>query len=43
MAIDKYFRIGHMGVTAIDSQRDDVDKLINSLKEALAEARDKKP
>ncbi|KAI0794015.1 PLP-dependent transferase [Fomes fomentarius] len=35
----KYFRIGHMGVTAIDKQRGDVDKVIAALKESLAEAK----
>ncbi|KII85820.1 hypothetical protein PLICRDRAFT_44235 [Plicaturopsis crispa FD-325 SS-3] len=36
---DKYFRIGHMGVTVVDGQRGDVDKIVKSLKEALAEAK----
>ncbi|KIL65543.1 hypothetical protein M378DRAFT_76739, partial [Amanita muscaria Koide BX008] len=34
---DKYFRIGHMGVTVVDEERGDVDKLITSLREALVE------
>ncbi|TBU44001.1 PLP-dependent transferase [Dichomitus squalens] len=38
----KYFRIGHMGVSAIDSQRGDIDKVIAALKESLAEAKAKK-
>lgn len=29
----------HMGVTAIDKQRGDVDKVIAALKESLAEAK----
>jgi alanine-glyoxylate transaminase/serine-glyoxylate transaminase/serine-pyruvate transaminase len=36
---DKYFRIGHMGITAVDNKRGDIDKIISSLKESLAEAR----
>ncbi|KAH7926435.1 PLP-dependent transferase [Leucogyrophana mollusca] len=36
---EKYFRIGHMGVSVIDPQRGDVDKVINALKETLAEAK----
>ncbi|KIM56501.1 hypothetical protein SCLCIDRAFT_132517, partial [Scleroderma citrinum Foug A] len=36
---DKYFRIGHMGITAVDSERGDIDRVINALKETLAEAR----
>ncbi|KAG6334602.1 hypothetical protein ID866_4478 [Astraeus odoratus] len=36
---DKYFRIGHMGVTAVDPQRGDIDKVIDALKETLAEAK----
>jgi len=35
---DKYFRIGHMGITAVDSQRGDIDKIISSLKDSLVEA-----
>ncbi len=36
---DEYFRIGHMGVTVVnDKQRGDIDHLLNSIKEALAEA-----
>jgi aspartate aminotransferase-like enzyme len=40
---DKYFRIGHMGVTVVDAQRGDIEQLINSFKEAIAEAGYKKP
>ncbi|KIJ55397.1 hypothetical protein M422DRAFT_63486 [Sphaerobolus stellatus SS14] len=39
---DKYFRIGHMGITVVDSERGDVDKLIASLKEAITEAKQAK-
>ncbi|EPQ30391.1 uncharacterized protein PFL1_01917 [Pseudozyma flocculosa PF-1] len=36
---DEYFRIGHMGVTVVDDkQRGDLDHLLKSIKEALAEA-----
>ncbi|TFK74906.1 PLP-dependent transferase [Pluteus cervinus] len=35
---DKYFRIGHMGVTATDQQRGDVNAVIQALQESLAEA-----
>ena len=31
-----------MGITAVDSQRGDIDKLIAALKESLAEAKAKK-
>ncbi|PHH83821.1 hypothetical protein CDD82_10 [Ophiocordyceps australis] len=33
----KYIRFGHMGVTVVDTRRDDVDKAIEALKAALAE------
>lgn len=36
---DKYFRIGHMGISVVDKQRGDIDKVISSLQEALQEAR----
>jgi len=36
---DKYFRIGHMGITAVDAHRGDIDLVISSLQEALAEAK----
>jgi len=39
---DKYFRIGHMGLTAVDSSRGDLDKMIKSITEALQEARTEK-
>ncbi|KAI0272689.1 PLP-dependent transferase [Gloeopeniophorella convolvens] len=35
---DKYFRIGHMGVTAVNRPRGDVDQIIGVLKEVIAEA-----
>jgi alanine-glyoxylate transaminase/serine-glyoxylate transaminase/serine-pyruvate transaminase len=36
---DEYFRIGHMGVTVVnDKERGDIDFLLKSIKEALAEA-----
>ncbi|PHH59675.1 hypothetical protein CDD81_2677 [Ophiocordyceps australis] len=33
----KYIRFGHMGVTVVDTKRDDVDRAIEALKAALAE------
>ncbi|KAI0629160.1 PLP-dependent transferase [Trametes polyzona] len=36
---EKYFRIGHMGVSVVDPQRGDIDKVIAALKESLAEAK----
>jgi len=33
----KYFRIGHMGITVVDRDRGDVDKILSTLKETLAE------
>lgn len=36
---DKYFRIGHMGATAVDTKRGDIDRVINALNETLAEAK----
>ncbi|KAF8603763.1 PLP-dependent transferase [Ceratobasidium sp. AG-I] len=38
---DKYFRIGHMGITVTDNSRGDVDKIIKALKTAFAEAQSK--
>ena len=36
---DTYFRIGHMGVTVVnDKERGDLDHLLKSLKEVLADA-----
>ncbi|KAF8492501.1 pyridoxal phosphate-dependent transferase [Gautieria morchelliformis] len=40
---DKYFRIGHMGLTAVDPQRGDVDKIITSLRDALTELQNHTP
>lgn len=34
----RYIRFGHMGVSVTDSSRNDIDKAIAALKEALAEA-----
>ncbi|KAJ9092558.1 hypothetical protein QFC21_006789 [Naganishia friedmannii] len=39
---DKYFRVGHMGVTVVDTSRGDMDHVINGIKEAFAEAGYKK-
>ncbi|KAH9975896.1 PLP-dependent transferase [Lactifluus volemus] len=39
---DQYFRLGHMGLTAIDQKRGDVDQIIKVLKEVIAEATSKK-
>ncbi|KAL7280868.1 LOW QUALITY PROTEIN: hypothetical protein ACG7TL_005812 [Trametes sanguinea] len=36
---EKYFRIGHMGVSVVDKSRGDIDKVIAALKESLAEAK----
>lgn len=33
----KYIRFGHMGVSVLDSKRNDIDKAISALKEGLAE------
>ncbi|EMD38885.1 hypothetical protein CERSUDRAFT_112610 [Gelatoporia subvermispora B] len=35
---DKYFRIGHMGVSVVDKSRGDVDKVIAALQESVADA-----
>ncbi|SJL03718.1 probable AGX1-alanine-glyoxylate transaminase [Armillaria ostoyae] len=35
---DKYFRIGHMGVTVVDAERGDVDKVVASLQDVLKAA-----
>lgn len=36
---DEYFRIGHMGITVVnDKERGDIEYLLTSIKEALAEA-----
>ncbi|KAJ7576836.1 PLP-dependent transferase [Mycena floridula] len=34
---DKYFRIGHMGTTAVDKERGDVERLISALTDVLKE------
>ncbi|KAF8629046.1 hypothetical protein AX15_003546 [Amanita polypyramis BW_CC] len=34
---DKYFRVGHMGITAVDGERGDIEKVVTSLREALGE------
>ncbi|KAJ2934862.1 hypothetical protein H1R20_g2210, partial [Candolleomyces eurysporus] len=39
---DKYFRIGHMGLSVVDTERGDVDRVVESLKAALAEAKAQK-
>ncbi|GLB41692.1 putative aminotransferase class-V [Lyophyllum shimeji] len=36
---DKYFRIGHMGVTAVDTSRGDVDTIVRVLRESITEAK----
>ncbi|KAF9504416.1 hypothetical protein BS47DRAFT_1386248 [Hydnum rufescens UP504] len=35
----KYFRIGHMGLTAVDGSRGDLDKIIQGLQETIREAK----
>ncbi|KAF8075096.1 PLP-dependent transferase [Lyophyllum atratum] len=39
---DKYFRIGHMGVTVVDTNRGDIDNIIRVLQESIVEARSQK-
>ncbi|KAF8972643.1 pyridoxal phosphate-dependent transferase [Flammula alnicola] len=39
---DKYFRIGHMGVSVVDARRSDVDTIINALTQSLQEIKDAK-
>lgn len=39
MYIDKYFRIGHMGVSVVDGQRGDINTITQALEETLKEAR----
>ncbi|KAJ2920678.1 hypothetical protein H1R20_g16415, partial [Candolleomyces eurysporus] len=39
---DKYFRIGHMGLSVVDTERGDVDRVVESLNAALAEAKAQK-
>ncbi|KAJ8094678.1 hypothetical protein PM082_010684 [Marasmius tenuissimus] len=36
---DKYFRVGHMGLSAVDTSKGHVDTVIKALKESLEEAR----
>ncbi|KAI2790257.1 hypothetical protein POX_d05765 [Penicillium oxalicum] len=38
----KYIRFGHMGVSVMDPERQDIDKALKALKEALAEAKQAK-
>ncbi|KAJ6581232.1 pyridoxal phosphate-dependent transferase [Mycena capillaripes] len=33
---DKYFRVGHMGITAVDGQRGDIQSVTSALKEVFA-------
>ncbi|THH01050.1 hypothetical protein EW026_g1559 [Hermanssonia centrifuga] len=35
---DKYFRIGHMGVTVVQPERGDLDRVVAALKDSLQEA-----
>ncbi|KAA1468780.1 PLP-dependent transferase [Dentipellis sp. KUC8613] len=35
---DNYFRIGHLGITAVEQSRGDVDRIVQVLKEVVAEA-----
>ncbi|BEJ16383.1 hypothetical protein CspHIS471_0509880 [Cutaneotrichosporon sp. HIS471] len=37
----EYFRVGHMGVTAVDQQRGDIEKILKNVKEVLDIARAK--
>ncbi|KIM44876.1 hypothetical protein M413DRAFT_442847 [Hebeloma cylindrosporum] len=39
---EKYFRIGHMGVSVVDSRRGDVEKIISALGDSLREIKDAK-
>ncbi|KAG6918983.1 hypothetical protein DXG01_010222 [Tephrocybe rancida] len=39
---DKYFRIGHMGVTVVEEERGDIDNIIRVLQESITEARRQK-
>ncbi|WWD17025.1 hypothetical protein CI109_101461 [Kwoniella shandongensis] len=36
--VTEYFRIGHMGVTAVNRERGDLEKVINGIKEVLGKA-----
>jgi len=39
---DKYFRIGHMGISVVNSHRGDISTVIKSLTEALEEVKEAK-
>ncbi|KAF8517978.1 PLP-dependent transferase [Hysterangium stoloniferum] len=39
---DKCFRIGHMGVTVVDAERGDIDKVISALQDVIIEAKNAK-
>jgi alanine-glyoxylate transaminase/serine-glyoxylate transaminase/serine-pyruvate transaminase len=39
VCIDKYFRIGHMGITAVNEKRGDIDTIVRALEEVVTEAR----
>ncbi|KAG2011415.1 alanine-glyoxylate transaminase [Coprinopsis cinerea AmutBmut pab1-1] len=39
---DKYFRVGHMGVTVVDKERGDIDRVVKALKEVITEAKAQK-
>lgn len=39
LSSDKYFRVGHMGVSVVDSQRGDLDRVVRALKEVITEAK----
>ncbi|KAG9312938.1 pyridoxal phosphate-dependent transferase [Chiua virens] len=36
---DKYFRVGHMGISVVDTERGDIDKVSKALEQTLKEAR----
>lgn len=36
--VSEYFRIGHMGITAVDRQRGDLEKVVKGIKEVLGKA-----
>lgn len=40
---DKYFRVGHMGVSVVNEERGDIEKIIKGIKEAFEEAGYKVP
>ena len=35
----EYFRIGHMGVTAVESERDDLERVVKGIEEVLEECK----